>query len=101
MSYHTISFKKNPGSKFGPGIGYIVKPIQYAFDAILNMRIDNVKLSMNKMFFVDQQATFFKNQTTLLSSPGKIIKVRDPNAIVPINIGEVNNSGYAEIDSLF
>lgn len=53
MDYHTITFKKNPGSRFSIGIGYIVKSIQYAFDAILNMRIDNVKLAMNKMFLVD------------------------------------------------
>lgn len=101
MDYHTIMFKKNPGSRFGIGIGYIVKPIQYAFDALLNMRIDNVKLAMNKMFLVDGQASFFGNATQMKASPGKIIKVRSTDSIKEVTTSEVANSGYAEVDSLF
>jgi len=101
MNTHTLSFKKNPGSKYGPGIGYIVKPIQYAFDALLNMRIDNVKLAMNKMFFVDSSVSFFENNGNMMAEPGKIIKVKDPNAVKEIAISDVNNSGYVEVDSLF
>ena len=101
MDYHTISFKKSPGSHYSAGIGYIVKPIQYAFDAVLNMRIDNVKLAMNKMFFVDSQASFFENEGFMRASPGKVIKVRDTSSVKEINISEVNNSAYGEIDSLF
>lgn len=101
MDYHTLSFKKNPGSKYGPWIGYIVKPIQYAFDALLNMRIDNVKLAMNKMFFVDPSINFFENEWYLPASPGKVIKVKDPSAVKEISISDVNNSGYMEVDSLF
>jgi len=56
---------------------------------------------MNKMFFVDSQSNFFENDGYLRSSPGKVIKVRDTSSVKEINISEVNNSAYGEIDSLF
>lgn len=56
---YTIQFKKVPGMSRGIGVGYIVKPIQEVYDSILNMRIDNVKLTLNKVFFMDQSANIF------------------------------------------
>ena len=43
----------------GIGVGYIVKPIQEAYDEILNLRLDNVKLAMNKMFFMEASSSLF------------------------------------------
>ena len=53
----------------GVGIGHVVAPIQDAFDAIMNSRIDNVKLSVNNMYMMDSSMGLFGNSGTLTTRP--------------------------------
>lgn len=98
---YEISFKKIPGMKKGIGVWYIVKPIQDVYDAILNMRLDNVKLTLNKVFFMDQSANIFGNTNTMKLKPWAIYKVRDVNQVKEMEMSEIKQSAYTELDSMF
>ena len=107
MMYYNIGYRKNPGVNKGMGMGYMIDPLQEVYDALLNMRIDNVKLTMNKMFFVDSSISAFgpNNQNgdqTMRIAPGKIMKVKDPqNTIKEMEVSEMKQSGYTEVDGLY
>lgn len=101
INSYGIQFKKIPGMSRGIGVGYIVKPIQDVYDAVLNMRIDNVKLTLNKVFFMDQSANIFGNSTTMKLKPGAIYKVRDVNQVKEMEMSDIKQSAYTELDSMF
>lgn len=48
-----INYKKNPGTMYSLGVGYQCRPIQEVYDTLVNMRIDNVKLTVNKAFMYE------------------------------------------------
>lgn len=98
---YEVSFKKIPGMKKGIGVWYIVRPIQDTYDAILNMRLDNVKLTLNKVFFMDQSANIFGNTNTMKLKPWAIYKVRDVNQVKEMEMSEIKQSAYTELDSMF
>lgn len=101
MKYHFLSFKKNPGTWKGIWVGYIVRPIQEAYDEILNLRLDNVKLAMNKMFFMEASSSLFGQTPVMKIKPGAIYKVRDIDALKEIQVSEVKTSAYTELDTMF
>ena len=101
MKYHFLSFKKNPWTWKGIGVGYIVKPIQEAYDEILNLRLDNVKLAMNKMFFMEASSSLFGQTPVMKIRPWAIYKVRDLDALKEIEVSEVKTSAYTELDTMF
>ena len=101
MKYHFLSFKKNPWTWKGIGVGYIVKPIQEAYDEILNLRLDNVKLAMNKMFFMEASSSLFGQTPVMKIKPWAIYKVRDLDALKEIEVSEVKTSAYTELDTMF
>ena len=101
MKYHFLSFKKNPWTWKGIWVGYIVKPIQEAYDEILNLRLDNVKLAMNKMFFMEASSSLFGQTPTMKIRPWAIYKVRDLDSLKEINVSEVKTSAYTELDTMF
>lgn len=101
MKYHFLSFKKNPWTWKGIGVGYIVKPIQEAYDEILNLRLDNVKLAMNKMFFMEASSSLFGQTPVMKIKPWAIYKVRDIDALKEIEVSEVKSSAYTELDTMF
>lgn len=101
MKYHFLSFKKNPWTWKGIGVGYIVKPIQEAYDEILNLRLDNVKLAMNKMFFMEASSSLFGQTPVMKIKPWAIYKVRDIDSLKEIEVSEVKTSAYTELDTMF
>lgn len=101
MKYHFLSFKKNPWTWKGIWVGYIVKPIQEAYDEILNLRLDNVKLAMNKMFFMEASSSLFGQTPVMKIRPWAIYKVRDLDALREIEVSEVKTSAYTELDTMF
>lgn len=101
MKYHFLSFKKNPWTWKGIGVGYIVKPIQETYDEILNLRLDNVKLAMNKMFFMEASTSLFGQTPVMKIRPWAIYKVRDLDALKEIEVSEVKTSAYTELDAMF
>lgn len=101
LKYHVISSRKVAGSQRGLGVGYVVAPTQKVYDSVLNMRIDNVKLALNKMFFMDSQSTLFGNASTMKIRPGMIYKVRSVDSVKEMVVSEVKQSAYAEVDAMF
>lgn len=101
MKYHFLSFKKNPWTWKWIWVGYIVKPIQEAYDEILNLRLDNVKLAMNKMFFMEASSSLFGQTPVMKIRPWAIYKVRDLDALKEIEVSEVKTSAYTELDTMF
>lgn len=101
MKYHFLSFKKNPWTWKGIWVGYIVKPIQEAYDEILNLRLDNVKLAMNKMFFMEASSSLFGQTPVMKIKPWAIYKVRDIDSLKEIEVSEVKTSAYTELDTMF
>lgn len=101
MKYHFLSFKKNPWTRKWIWVWYIVKPIQEAYDEILNLRLDNVKLAMNKMFFMEASSSLFGQTPVMKIKPGAIYKVRDIDALKEIEVSEVKSSAYTELDTMF
>jgi len=65
------------------------------------MRIDNVKLALNKMFFMDSQSTLFGNSSTMKIRPGMIYKVRSVDSVKEMVISEVKQSAFTELDTMF
>jgi len=100
-SYKVMTFKKTPWSYQGIGIWYIVKPLQDVYDQVLNLRLDNVKLALNKTFLMDAGATIFGNQTHIKLKPWALIRVKNFDLIKELPISEVKQSAYQEVDSLF
>lgn len=101
MKYHFLSFKKNPWTWKWIWVGYIVKPIQEAYDEILNLRLDNVKLAMNKMFFMEASSSLFGQTPVMKIKPWAIYKVRDIDSLKEIEVSEVKTSAYTELDTMF
>jgi len=101
LPHHMLPFKKNPWTNEGIGVWFIVKPIQDAFDTILNYRIDNVKLVLNKIFIMDAAQNLFGNRTTLKIKPWMILKARTADSIKELPISEVKSSAYGELDAMF
>lgn len=101
MKYHFLSFKRNPWTRKGIGVGYIVRPIQQAYDEVLNLRLDNVKLAMNKMFFMEASSSIFGQTPVMKIKPWAIYKVRDVDSFKEIQTSEVKNSAYTELDTMF
>ena len=101
IPYIKNTFKKIPWHTDWLGILYLVRPMQEAFDTILNYRIDNVKLSLNKMFFADPSFNMFGNWDRIRIKPGKVIKVSSPDAIKEFKMSDVNQSAYQETEAMF
>lgn len=101
IRYHVLPFKKHAGMFLWIGVWYIVKPIQNAYDEIINMRLDNVKLALNKMFFMDSASTLFGNNPTMKVRPWLIYKVRSVDMIKEMQVSDVKQSSYTEIDAMF
>ena len=101
MKSHLLSFKKNPWTWKWIWVGYIVRPIQEAYDEILNLRLDNVKLAMNKMFFMEASSSLFGQTPVMKIKPWAIYKVRDIDSLKEIEVSEVKTSAYTELDTMF
>lgn len=76
--------------------------IQKTINALWNGRIDNVKLTLNKMYAVS--TNYVKNMNDLASRPGGIIRVEDGmpvgEVIKEINLGDATAGSYQEVDSV-
>lgn len=86
------------------GIGEIqmLEGRQDEINALVNSRIDAVKLAMNLMFFVDEDALV--DTSDLRIRPGGRIRIRNryglpmDQIIKRLDFGDVNNSAYVEVD---
>jgi hypothetical protein len=86
------------------GVGEIepLEGIQDSVNAISNQRIDNIRLILNRMLGVSIDD--IEDPRDLVSRPGGIVRVRGgrvvQEAIMPIDVPDVTNSAYMEVDAL-
>lgn len=84
-----------PHKLIGEGWPEILEGPQESYNSNLNMRKDNVALSLNKMSVVSRFANV-DLQSLTNSRPGGIVLTDDVGAVVPINHGDVTQSSYNE-----
>lgn len=98
-----ISYKQTWWTVFSVWMWYILKALQRAYDVILNNRIDNVILLLNKQFILDsRQNIFWSNYNSVMMEPWKIHKVPWwAGNLSEIQMTEIKASAYNEVDALF
>ncbi len=84
-------------SWFGVGIGQVGLSTQDRVNKIVNQRLDNVDLVLNKQGVYDGNDTLLNTKQLLVSKPGKWHKVSDVNtSLKPFEFGDVTVSSYNE-----
>lgn len=99
--YKVIQFKKNPWTIFALGIGFLIRPIQRAYDMIWNTRLDNVKLVANKVFKYVDGFNAFWNSKRMKMKPWMMFKVNNMADIQEFAFDEVKESSYRETGEMF
>jgi hypothetical protein len=86
----------NP-SWFGVGVGQVGKPTQERFNKLVNQRLDNVDLVLNKQGFYNGNDTLINTKRLQISEPGRWHKVSDTvNSIRWMDTPDVTASSYKE-----
>ena len=86
------------------GIGELepLEGIQDTLNAMWNARIDNVKLSLNKMFAVVMD--YMVDPNDLVVRPGGVVRMREglplQQVFSPIDLGDVTSEAYTEVQEL-
>ena len=99
--YNVIQFKKNPWTIFALGIGFLLRPIQRAYDIIWNTRLDNVKLTANKVFKYVDGFNAFGNTKRMKLKPWMMFKVNNMADIQEMAMSEIKESSYRETGEMF
>lgn len=81
-----------PNELYGMGEIEPIERLQRAINAVLNLRLDNVQLTLNTMWKVRKGADV--DMDSLLSRPGNIIQTADMDAVNPIQIPDVTGSTF-------
>jgi len=96
--YCKITLFEDPNpSWFGVGVGKIGKPTQERLNKIVNQRLDNVDLVLNKQGFYNGNDTMINTKKLQVSKPGQWHKVSDTvSSIRWMDIPDVTASSYKE-----
>lgn len=96
-----INFKKNPWTIYSLGVWYICYPLQETYNILSNLRVDNVKLTVNKVFLHANQLNITGNDKRFKMKPWLWIKVDDITSVKELQISEVKESAYRETNEMF
>lgn len=96
--YTRVKLFENPKpSWFGVGIGQIGKPTQERINKIVNQRLDNVDLVLNKQGFYDGNDPLINTKKLNVSKPGMWRKVSNTvSSIRWMDTPDVTSSSYQE-----
>ena len=84
-------------SWFGVGIGEIGMSPQERVNKIVNQRLDNVDLVLNKQGLIDGNDTLLNTKQLMISKPGKFHRVQDIDRSVKVfEFNDVTASSYNE-----
>jgi hypothetical protein len=93
----TMLFPDVRPSWFGVGVGKIGLPTQDRLNKLVNQRLDNVDLVLNKMGFYNGNDPQLNPKRLQTSKPGKWIKVTDTlNSVRWMDTPDVTSSSYKE-----
>jgi len=92
----------NEGEFWGSGEIEAIEGLQDLENAIVNQRIDNIRLTMDQMLAVNTEA--LEDLRDLQPRPGGVIRVtgdRNANDVVfPVNTGDVTQSAFQEAEQI-
>jgi hypothetical protein len=92
-----ILYPDKKPSWFGIGAGTVGKPAQERVNKIVNQRLDNVDLVINRMGFYDGNDTMMDPKKLQVSKPGLWMKVQDTvRSIKWMDTPDVTRSSYEE-----
>lgn len=94
IPYVSVPYEKLPFEFYGIGICEQVEQPQKTLNIVRNQRIDNVTLTIQKMFIVNPFALV--NKKDLVARPFGTIRTNDVNAIVPVKQDTMGESAYRE-----
>src|SRR3990167_2283133 len=84
-------------SWFGVGIGFVGKPTQERVNKIVNQRLDNVDLVLNKQGFYNGNDPLINTKGLQVARPGKWHKVSDIHSSMKwMEVPDVTSSSYNE-----
>jgi hypothetical protein len=92
------------GEFWGQGEIEAIEGLQDVMNALVSQRIDNVRLTMDKMFMVMKGAV--GDLRDLRVRPGGVIEVDTSNtgtleqSIMPLDLGDVTSSAFAEVEQV-
>jgi len=90
-------FSESQPSWFGVGIGTVGRPTQERLNKIINQRLDNVDLVLNKQGFYNGNDPLINTKKLQISKPGQWHKVSDTvNSIRWMDTPDVTASSYKE-----
>jgi hypothetical protein len=82
------------------GVAGVIRDLQGELNEVRNLRLDNVKLAMNKRYFAKRGAQVDLRSLTR-STPGGVTLMNDPEKdVVPNEVKDVTSSAYAEQDRI-
>jgi hypothetical protein len=84
---------------FPAGANELAAPMQQELNQLVNQRIDNVKLVLNKRYFVQRGKQVDLNALKR-SIPGSGVFMNDVNAVKAVDTQDVTSSSYTEQDRL-
>lgn len=94
IPYVRLVYEELPFEMYGVGVVEQVEQVQYGLNTIRNQRIDNVTMAIHKMFIVNPLALVDENDLT--TRPFGIIRTPDPQAVKPVEFGDIKQSAYLE-----
>lgn len=93
-----IPYLRLPNEFEGYGIPMILESPQIMLNMMKNQRLDNVTLSIHKMWIVNPLANIRKED--LVTRPFGIIYSPDPNGVKEVQFGDIKQSAYKEEELL-
>lgn len=91
-----------PGEFWGVGEIEAIEGLQDVQNAIINQRIDAVRLALNPSFVAHEDS--FRDMRDLTTSPGRIIRVTSDRPLQDVfqrlELGEVNSSAFTEAEMM-
>jgi hypothetical protein len=92
-----------PGKLYGMGIPKVIKALSEERAAIRNLRLDRQKMSINKMFLVNDQ--YDLDEDELVTRPHGLIEINTNggsirDAVSPLEYGDIPASAYKEEETL-
>ncbi len=87
---------------YGVGIPEMVESLQNELNDVRNARMDNVTLSLQKMFIATRESDILKQfpDGVIPSEPGLIILSNEPDGITPLVVPDVTQSSYMDAEKI-
>ena len=86
-----------PNRFYTPGVGTVVIDLQHGLNTTANQMIDNINLSINKMFKMRRGANI--NRAELVTRPGGVIQVDDLQDLQEFQVQSIDTSAKYLLDT--